>query len=153
MTMPDVLLPDSDLMRAASRFLTRAVSPSGVTVKRVHGLVMQLDGGDSPIPSNYTLRLPIFWNLDILGWEMVADVAGSLDVVLSMASYAAYPTPSPLFNPAVPTISLGGAIKNWSKDLSTWTIRTLADSDILLVSVLGTPTVKSATLALRFVEN
>jgi hypothetical protein len=150
--MSQQLIPDADLVAAASRLLGKARPPAGMRRPRVPGLIVPMDGGGSPIPNTFLVRVPIFWDVYIIGWALVADQAGNLTLTIQRVTYDNYPGPP--VDTIAPTASppqLVGQIKNRNpagQPMTGWTT-VLRDGDYLLIGVSGTPTVNAATLALR----
>lgn len=112
-----------------------------------------IDGGGSAITTGVKGHIMIPFNCTILGWDIVADQAGKIEVNVLKDTYSSFTFSSSIVGTEKP--SLGSvsttAQKNQDTALSTWTT-SLTRNDWLRFDVDSATTVTRVTLALRVVR-
>ena len=108
-----------------------------------------IDGGGSAITTGNKGHLVVDFNCTILGYTIVADVSGSIQITIKKSNYEDFPTTSSIVggNPVV----LSSAQKNQDESLSGW-ISAISRGDILEYVVDSVTTVTRVTVALKIVR-
>ena len=110
-------------------------------------LLAVFDGGGAPLGAGAQGDVSIPFNATILGWVLLANVAGSITIDIWKDVYANYPPTSgdSITGSTPPTIS--SAIKNSSTTLTGWTTAITA-GDTLRFTITSAGTIGRVTLAL-----
>lgn len=103
----------------------------------------------SAVVANSKRRLAIPRGMTIEGWEILANVSGSLTLNISACAYADYPTATSICASAKPTLS--AASKGKDSGLTGWTT-VLADDSAIIVNVDSVTTITEFELSLRCVS-
>ena len=106
-----------------------------------------LDGGGVALTAGATIDLPgLPYACTVTGWTIVSDVSGSAVATISRATYANFPTFTPISGTEKPT--LASAQKNQDLSLSSWTTG-LSKGDILRASLDSASTVKRVQIGIH----
>jgi hypothetical protein len=105
---------------------------------------MVVDGGGSAITTGSKGFIKIPFAATITGWELVADVTGSIQLDVKKCTYAAYPTTSSIVGSNPPLISSG--VKN-TGDAATWTTA-ITDGDYIEFVVDSAATITKLTASI-----
>ena len=110
-------------------------------------LLAVFDGGGAALAAGAQGDAYIPFAATILGWTLLANVAGSITIDVWKDSYAAYPPTSgdSITGSTPPTIT--AAIKNQSSALTGWTTA-IAAGDTLRFTITSAGTIGRVTLAL-----
>ena len=84
--------------------------------------------------------------IEIEGWTILGDQAGSIVVDVNRSTFAGFPTLTSIAGTELPT--LASAQKNQDLTLTTWTT-TIAAGDVLEFEVDSAATVQRVTVAIR----
>jgi hypothetical protein len=147
--------------QATANSAIAAVEQSSATRYRKVGL--SLDNGLNPIETGPKGMVQVDFNGTIVGWSCIADSVGDLEVEVSIArtSPATAPPAPPLIpNVVTDKVSASAPISlSYSQSaavaaagVSTW-FTWIQQWDVVQFSVVGSPTVKKATLYLRILES
>lgn len=126
-----------------------AVLAGTLTATRIIGettiLPIVIDGGGSAITTGVKVDLPVPYAGTVTGWDIYADVSGSIVVDIWQDSYANYPptVADTITGANLPTLS--SATKNTATGLS-WS---LTQGSVLRVNVNSAATVTRVLVALR----
>jgi len=139
------LIDDAD---AAAQRTTLGVGAIGQLATLGTGFSFCIDGGGSAITTGVKHYIPIPYAFTITGWDIVADVSGSIVVDVWKDTYANFP---PVVGDTIagsekPTLS--SAQKNQDLTLSTWTT-SVAAGDVLGINVDSATTVTKVWITLR----
>lgn len=114
-----------------------------------------IDGGGSAITTGVKGDIMIPFNCTVLGWDIVADVSGSIVVDVWKDTYTNFPptVADTITGTEKPTLTSSPStqIKNQDTSLSTWTT-SLSRNDFLRFNVDSAATVTRVTVALRVVR-
>lgn len=110
-----------------------------------------IDGGGSVITTGIKGDIMVPFNCTVLGWDIVADASGTIQVDIWKDTYANFPptVADTITGTEKPTLS--SAQKNQDTALSSWTT-TLTRNDWLRINVDSSPapaTVTRVTIAIR----
>lgn len=105
-----------------------------------------IDGGGSVITTGDKGFLVVDFDCYIRGYDVLADVSGSIVLDVEKTDYATFPTFASITAAAKPTLSAAQKSQNFT--LTGWTT-TIAQGDILKFQVDSATTVTRVLLALR----
>jgi hypothetical protein len=100
-----------------------------------------IDGGGSPITAGVKGYISIPYNCTITGWDIVADVSGSIVVDLWKSTYDNYPPTVSNSIAGTEKPSLVSSIKNKDQTLTSWTT-TVSAGDVVAFYVESASIVK-----------
>lgn len=85
--------------------------------------------------------------MTILGWTVVADVAGSIVIDVKKCAFGSFPTTASMCNGNYPTLT--SEQTHQSTDVSGWTTATITANDVVEFYVNSATTVTRVTLTLK----
>lgn len=94
----------------------------------VDAIGISIDGGGIVLSTGSKGYREIPYNCTIVGWTLVSDQTGSIQIDVKKANYAGFPTTSSIAGSEKPTLS--ASQKNTDQSLTTWTV-SLSQGDIL----------------------
>lgn len=100
-----------------------------------------IDGGGSPVTTGVKGYISIPYNCTITGWDIVADVSGSIVVDLWKSTYDNYPPTLSNTIAGTEKPSLVNSIKNKDQTLTSWTT-TVSAGDVVAFYVESASIVK-----------
>ena len=104
-----------------------------------------IDGGGVVLSTGSKGNIIVPFDCTITGWQVLADVSGSVVVDLRKGTYSGFPTVASIAGTEKPTLT--AEQKNQDIDLDTWSIN-LLKGDILDYNVESATTVKRITVNL-----
>lgn len=110
-----------------------------------------IDGGGAAITAGVKGDIMVPFNCTVLGWDIVADTSGTIQVDVWKDSYANFPPTVADTITGTEKPALSSAQKNQDTSLSSWTT-TLTRNEWLRINVDSSPapaTVTRVTLAIR----
>lgn len=117
--------------------------PSGSTIGAVGILV---DNGASVVTTGVKADIPLFFNCNVTGVEILANLSGGLILDIQRGTYGQFPTTSSIAASSKPTMN--SAIKYLDQTLTGWTLN-LSGGDVLRFIVNSSSTITRFTFALR----
>jgi hypothetical protein len=110
-----------------------------------------IDGGGSAITTGVKGYITIPYNCTITGWDILADVSGSIVVDVWKDTYANFPPTSgdTIAGSEKPTLS--SAVKNQDNSLSTWTT-SVSSGDIIAFNVDSASTLTRVNLTIKVLK-
>jgi len=107
-----------------------------------------IDGGGSAITTGVKGYITIPYNCTITGWDILADVSGSIVVDVWKDTYANFPptVADTIAGSEKPTLS--SAVKNQDNDLTTWTT-SVSSGDIIAFNVDSASTLTRVNLTIK----
>lgn len=112
-------------------------------------LNITIDGRGYNITPGYKGDISVPFNIQLHRWDLFGDTGGSATVNVKKATYASYPTATGMYlGSSAPSLSL--SVKNQDTDISDWTNRTAATSDIIRVEVVSSTGLQRLSLNLGY---
>jgi hypothetical protein len=119
----------------------------GAQADPTRGIACIIDGGGSVIPAGLMRSLPIPFDCTIIGWTLIADVAGDLVIDLWRDTFANYPPTLADSITAAAKPTLAAANKGQMVTLAGWNTA-IAAGDVLAVYVESASVITQATFSL-----
>ncbi len=139
----DTNLPQHDYDLGHYGTLPLSSFPSGSDIGTV-GIV--IDNGASAITTGVKANIPLFFNVNIVGFEMVANLSGGVILDIQNGTRAAYPATSSIVGSGYPTMN--SAIQYQNYVLSGWTT-SLFDGDRIRFIVNSGSTITNLSCFLK----
>lgn len=113
-------------------------------------IVFVLDGNGAPLDFTVSGEMVIPFAGTITGWKVLAPESGSLVTTVNKASWAAYPTMSPISGSQPPALTSATLARD--DNLTDWQVTIDAD-DILQIPIVSADNLTQATIVLSILRS
>lgn len=148
------MVPFDGILSGGISLATGPAGPQGPTgptgpaaPSRFAAIQCVIDGAGSPPAPGIWASFPVPFNCTVLGWTLLADIAGDAVLDVKKGSFAAFPTSASITGAAQP--SLESSQKSEDVDVSAEWETALSVGNIIQVALLSVATCTRITLAIN----